>query len=389
MHRQLYLCYTGEHERRTMSKSRYSMRFNAQLLLVVLCGLMTSASDCVFPTFMTRASRWETLVTSERRRIGAMWTFPTPSQAHLLNIMARSKTIFNCHTVINDETFLASITKADVTTSRASTSYQCLRFIRRSDFVVQLANSTVFSTISPDHCLDSAQLQLQHWVLVWPRSGPGAPPGDVISCGMVGGYWLSVVDSSGSDVCRQSFLRPIIEADCAVPGEGVLIDFRQLTCAIKSLSGTDASHQLVCLGSWTQFRSIFSVLTDNRIFPRLWMMRIPEAASGPITAYLMTSLSTGISHNITADQYPLRLTRASFTTLCEDEASTCDVTQCDDDPTEVHCQKACNACAVATGGFSCKFNESDLGEWLEASHRYVVNHNSFITVCIGYTLFLF
>jgi len=169
----------------------------------------------------------------------------------------------------------------------------------------------------------------------------------------------------------------------------VLIDFRQLTCAIKSLSGTDASHQLVCLGSWTQFRSIFSVLTDNRIFPRLWMMRIPEAASGPITAYLMTSLSTGISHNITADQYPLRLTRASFTTLCEDEASTCDVTQCDDDPTEVHCQKACNACAVATGGFSCKFNESDLGEWLEASHRYVVNHNSFITVCIGYTLFLF
>jgi len=350
-----------------MSRSQCSSWLIAHVLFLVLCWtVMTSASECVFPVFMTRMSRWETHVTSERTQIGAMWTFPTRSQAQVVDIRSRRTTTFSCHTAISHETFLTSIPAGGATANTSSASYQCLRFIRRSDFVVQLARSDVHGTSSPVQCFNSAQFQVDDWILVCPDL-TGAVSNDV-SCGLVGGYWLSVIDSSGSPTCRDSFLRPIIEADCVLPGEGMLIDFRQPTCAL--LSDTVTSHQLVCLGSWTQSGSVFSILSDNKRWQRLWMLKIPEGASGPITAHLMKSLSTSPAHNNVTDQYALSLTPAYFPTLCENEASGCDVTHCADDTTELYCQKTCDACAVATSGSSCQFNDSDRGQWLEMSHRH-------------------
>lgn len=361
-----------------MSRSRCATRSITQVLLFALCVLMTSATNCEFPAFMTRMSRWETHVTLARTRIGAFWSFPTRSQARLMDLRSnkRTTTTFTCHTAVNLDTFLTSVTADDSTVS-----YQCFRFIRRSDFVVQLEQSAVFDTDSPDKCLDPSQLQLQDSILVYPRRTAGMS-GDLIGCGLVGGYWLSVIDQSGSLTCRDLFLRPIVESDCALTGEGMLIDFRQLTCAVPYLSGTDTSHQMVCLGSWSQYGSVFSVLSNNRDLPQLWMLRIPEDASGPITAHLMTSLSVGPAHNATADQYPLSLTPAAFPTMCENEARGCDVTHCAEDATEVRCQKTCDACAVATGVFTCRFNDSDIGQWFEMSHRHAAadDDNRFATV---------
>ena len=364
---------------RDMSTSRRSTRLIEQVLLVVFCALTTSASDCVFPTFMTRIPYWRTNVTSVHIQGAAMWTFPNPSTAQMTDLTSwpQMKTNFSCRTAINHDTFLTSIARDDV----ASSLYQCMRFIRRSDFVVQLAHTSVSSTRSSDQCLDSEQFQLEDSVLVHPRRS-GTISGDAISCGLVGGFWLSVIDSSGSHTCLGSFLRPIIEADCALPGEGVLIDFRQQMCSFVSSSVTATLHHMVCLGSWNQSGFTFSVLTDNRILPKLWMLRIPERASGPITAHLLTSLSTSSAHSTSTDQHALSLTRASFPTLCENEAAGCDVTQCADDTTEaeVRCQKTCDACAVTTSTVSCRFNDSDHGHWIEMSHRYDDDANRFITV---------
>jgi len=372
----------------TVSRSRRSTWFIAQVLLVGLCAMMTSSSSCEFPAFMTQMSYWKTQVT--QLRTGALWTFPTPRQAKRTDFTPGKRseiTLFSCHKAIDHETFLTSISPDGATAS--SSSYQCLRFIRRTDFVVQLATSAIFNTISEDRCRNSTQLVLQDLVLVHPVRNEALVT-DVISCGLDGGYWLSVIDSSGSHTCQDSFLRPIIEADCVSPGEGVLIDFRQPSCSI--FIGTATLHQMGCLGSWTQSGSIYSILTDNKRWPTLWMLRIPEVASGPVTALLMTSLSTSSAHNADAHQYALSLTPASFPTLCENEASRCNVTtDCADNAKEVHCQKTCDACAVTTGGLSCEFNETYHGQWFEMSRRYSAadDTNRIVTVSIGYTVLLF
>lgn len=365
----------------TMSRSRCSSRFIAQVLLVVLCALMTSSSACQFPTFMSRIPYWYSQVTE--RRIGAMWQFPTPDQAERTDLTSRSrpKTTFSCHTAIDQDTFLTSVTASEEDSSESTSSYQCLRFVRRSDFVVQLAKSDVFDTASPDDCRDSGQLTLQDWILVYPHRDEGRLTG-VLSCGLVGGYWLSIMDSSGTRTCQDSFLQPIIESDCISPGQGVLIDFRQPTCQPAS-TGTEVSHELVCLGSWTQSESIYSVVSDGKSWPTVWLLKIPEGASGPITTRLMRSLSTGSAQNSTAHQYALSLTPASFPTLCENEASRCNVTACVDDSTEVHCQKMCEACTVVTSEISCQFNESYHGQWIEMSRRYDADDVDTVeTVCI-------
>ena len=325
-----------------------------QGLLVGLCAVMTSsASGCAFPEFMTRASHWELNVTSERRSIGAMLRFPTANQAQLTDLKSGASTTFTCRTAVDHEIFLTSVTP--------SSSYQCLRFIRRSDFVVQLARSGVFSSASEEQCLNSSHFVLEESVMVTPRQ-PGSISSSPISCGLVGGYWLSVTDSS-SHTCRDSFLRPIIESDCGAPGEGVLIDFRQQTCAVRSMSTRQRLH---CLGSWTQSGFNFSVLSDDAAWPKMWMLRMPEVASETMTAHLVKSLSTKRG-NSTADQYTVSLTRASVPTVCEDESSGCKVTHCADETAEVHCQKTCSACAATANGSSCGFDDQDVGQWLDVS----------------------
>ena len=94
-----------------------------------------------------------------------------------------------------------------------------------------------------------------------------------------------------------------------------------------------------------------------------------SSSSEPITARFLLSLSTSPAPDSVA--YDLALTPASFPTLCENEAAGCDVTKhCDEDSPEMeYCQKACSACVEATGGSGCRFNRSELGHWLEMSHR--------------------
>ena len=362
-----------------MSMSRCS-RSIWQAALVVLCALMTSANRCEFPEFMTRASHWELHVTLERRSIGAMLRFPNSSQAQLTDIMrSMATTTYSCHTAVDHEIFLTSIVTHDV---NAAPSYRCLRFIRRSDFVVQFARSGVFDTASRQRCVDTSQFVVEDSVMVTPRL-PGAASGTrPPSCGLVGGYWLSVVDLSGSHVCRDSFLRPILESDCAEPGEGVLIDFRQPTCA-RGLQSTSASFRMLCLGSWIQSGHIFSVLSDdNPMWPKMWMLRIPqnEAAVGTTTAHLVRSLSTASDYN-TSDRHALHLSRASFPSVCENEAARCGAAQCVDETAEVHCQKTCDACAAVSDDASCQFDEDDVGHWLDVSQS-AAGEATKVVVCV-------
>jgi len=361
-----------------------SSRLTTPVRLLVLYSLVTSSTGCVFPVFMTRMPFWRGHVTEQR--VGAYWVFKNHSRAELTELTPRYvKSTFDCIKAVGHETFLTGVTTSDASTSP---TYQCLRFIRRSDFVVQLARSKVFIANSSDHCLHSNQLVLDHWPLVQSRRNERGSADDV-TCGLAGGYWLDVTDPSGRHTCSQAFLRPIMEADCISPGEGVLIDFRQLTCA-RSLSDTATLQRLVCLGSWTQFRLVFSVLTDDKDWPKLWMLRVPEGGTrGPITAHLMTSLSTDPAHNTSA--HALSLTPASFPTLCENEATRCDVTKhCADDTTEVHCQKTCHACAVTPDWSSCQFNDSDYGQWIEMTRRDDVDGDDSKTlqVCIQLYMFL-
>jgi len=337
---------------------------------LVCSAPMTSAGVCEFPTFMTDTYWHANITYPGYTSFGALWTFPNHSQAQLRHLVdtATKKTLYSCLAAIDSDTFFASI----ATEPPSSTAYQCLRFIKRSDFVVQLTHSTIFTSSSPDQCPNSAQFELQPSLLVQTETTSDEP----ISCGLAGGYWLS----TGAGACRDSFLHPIMESDCASPGEGVLIDFRQPTCALRSLT---VSQKLVCLGSWTQSGSTFSVLTNDKdsVIPRFWMLKIPEHATGPITVHLLTSLSTSPSHN--TNQQSLDLTPASFSTLCENEATGCDATMCDDDNTEVHCQKTCDACPVASVGSSCQFNASYVGQLVEMSRRHAA-HNGYLTVCKRY-----
>jgi len=363
-----------------MSTSPFSTWLMKLLWLVDIYVVMTSSSGCEFPAFMTRMSYWNSHVTKENRQIGALWNFTNHNVAQLtdLRVRARTKTYFTCRSVIDRETVLTSVTTDGDTNT---VEYRCLRFMQRSEFVVQLARSALFRTGSPDRCLQPEQFVLEDSVLVQP-SVTTASSGQR-SCGLVGGYWLSVVYPSGALTCRDAFLRPIIEADCASPGEGVLVDFRQLTCAVPSISGSITLHRMVCLGSWTQSGFVFTVLSNNKVWPKLWMLKIPEGSSESITARFLTSLSTSPAHNTTA--YDVRLTPASFPTLCENEATGCDVTtHCTDDSAEVHCRKECSACAVASSGSTCQFSDTELGHWLQMSRRYAADDkdaSTVVTVC--------
>ena len=339
---------------------------------------------------MTRMSHWYSHVTNENRHVGALWSFKNRSVAQLTDLRSGARTSYSCRAVTDHETVLTSIATDGVTDTVTDTKeYQCLRFIQRSDFVVQLARSAVFDAGSGDRCiLEKDRFVLDGSVLVQPVI-TGTSSSDQRSCGLVGGYWLSVVDSDGVHACRDVFLRPIIESDCASPGEGVLIDFRQLRCAVPTISGIETLHQMVCLGSWTQSGFTYTVLSDNKAWPKLWMLKIPDGASEPITARFLTSLSTSPAPNTTA--YSFVLTPASFPTLCENEATGCDVTtHCTaDDTAEVHCRKECSACVVATGGSSCHFSESELGQWFQVSRRRAADDDAskVTTVCIRHTFF--
>ena len=173
----------------------------------------------------------------------------------------------------------------------------------------------------------------------------------------------------------------------------MLIDFRHLPCAVPSISGTETLHRMVCLGSWSESGSTFTVLSNNRIMPKLWTLKTPAegASSRPITARFLTSLSTSPAPDTVA--YELVLSRASFPTLCENEATGCDVTtHCDKDAPQVdYCQKECSACVEATGGSACQFNYTELGHWLEMSHRHTADDDDddsqVVTVCMHIIVF--
>jgi len=350
-------------------------RLLLRLVVMGLCAAatMTSSRRCAFPAYMTRTPLWSGGVDGRATR--SLWRFTNRSVAELTDYTEYPTTTshYSCVSEVDRETVLAGVS----TTAGATDLYQCLRFIPRSDYVVQLARSTVFASGSADRCLESDRFELDDWVLVQP-SLTATSPGDRRSCGLVGGYWVAPVDpSTGRHTCRDTFVRPIVESDCAAPGEGVLIDFRTPTCAVPSIPGVETMHRLVCLGSWTESATTFTVLTDNKVLPAMYMLTFPAggASARPITARFLTSLSTSPAHH-GRGAYDLVLTAASFPTLCENEATGCDVTaHCGDDSPEVdYCRKECGACAVAADDSPpCQFGDKELGQWLEMSRRYAAD----------------
>ena len=327
------------------------------IAIVILTGLRIQADDgnCRFPDFMYEASGWDTGVRNEGRTSGSFIIF---DESKMISI-----DYVNWHNPEKETLCLRSFEDEKVLVSFPSdntTLYKCIKFIKRSEHVVQLLESESSATMDVIHCEDTS-MAINDWLLIW-----AGTPDEYQDCGLTGGYSIMdiYIPTRDQHFCENLSLPPRIESECQY-GEGILINFRYPQC-VTDINMPIYEMKFSCLGSWSAYGFTYTVVTDGASFlPRLWLMRFPMNDSDD---FYMDFIKDIVADRAAAvaqtDEYlRWRLERKVFPSLCEDESSDCSNCLEDDG---FYCQKSCQKCDPVQVQQRCTFDQLLKGEWLES-----------------------
>ena len=323
------------------------------VLALVAWSAAVAAGGCVFPSVLTRRSRWESRISAEHRSVDLYLKF-SGQRVEVIDYRV-DNSLTTVHECVRGGPGGSLVLRTRDTASSSGFSYHCAQYVARSDSVVEVSRSAPSPTDTPRLC---EHLDRSPWLLVWPRVDRRHP------AALIGGYDMAVRDPTGHELCASAALRPRLESACAA-GEGVHVDFRHFDC--RGELSMEVSQRLASLGSWRDGPHAFTVLTDsNDMWPRLWLLRTPaDTTATTFDARLYTAVYVDAGDTAAsgdtglAAYYSLTLTRRQWPSLCLDEAADC--APCADD--QYHRQYCRLTCGLCEAQRACSFPASVQGEW--------------------------
>ncbi|KAL4236295.1 hypothetical protein ACF0H5_004682 [Mactra antiquata] len=233
-------------------------------------------------------------------------------------------------------------------------TYQCVKFLYKSESIIQIRRSHLSSALDPSLC-DASNLKLDPWLMVcFAKSST-----EFTVCPISGGYNMKIKVKGTQDHSCNFYDVPMrFESECHT-GEGISFDFRTPTC-IGDLPMKQKQRAL-CVASWRQDGDVLTVLrtADTN---SLWCLKIPARRTfdGKTIMYLYTDLICDEAPDV--QYFLLELEMVSQNSLCTDEHKSCEMLPCN--MFYYRCLKTCGVCDPNVYPDACDFPRRIRSEWI-------------------------
>lgn len=239
----------------------------------------------------------------------------------------------------------------------SSVVYLCMQFLKRSDSVVQIRESTTSTLKSVKGCSEQSLVLKNRPIIRYPLEDNPS-----VNCPFSGGYNLKIAYKMES-ICGSSVIPPRLESECE-DGDGVTLDFRIKDCKLDN--DHNLEEKLRCLASWTDKTAennyTFVVLADNRRFPVC--MRLEGNLSDVKRANIFRDgkcvVNDRDSYSNTIENVDLEFEKMVVSNLCENEFDYC-TQELACSKYQNYCHKSCRKCHTETN--VCSFPEFLKGAW--------------------------
>ena len=329
-------------------------------VVITVLHSTTKASVCNFPQFLFAKGRvWEKHITNQRGGDVEYHRYFESYANITISTKGGATERFSvvCEKNVGNDTFIVSHV-----TSRW-TKYQCVQFLQRSFYVIQLSVSPMRRKMHASLCRPQ-RMRIDEWPMVFPSLRTRYVP-----CGLPGGYSVDIADGeSGYYVCSDIYPRPRLESEC-LTGEGIKLDFKEAVCIPKGLAMV-VKQQLYCLATWKDGRNTFIVLTDNAYAPHTWMLRVSDIQKQRFTGYLLRDVVADNDDIISMSKGYIRIdfVRNVVDSLCPTELEPikqgCLKKSCHYKYAE-SCSRHCNSCNITSSEENCSFDEDLWGSWID------------------------
>ncbi|ESO88458.1 hypothetical protein LOTGIDRAFT_165586 [Lottia gigantea] len=245
--------------------------------------------------------------------------------------------------------------------------FTCMRFIRRSDNLVQVLEGPLSDTNDPDLCdEDGLVLEEWPWVAKWRKQS--------YKCPISGGFTFRTISRlTNEDHCESEWRRSTLEVECVV-GDG--LDFMSpVGSDCNPLIRKGHHKRLACWSGWETDRFIYMVAGEFGEQPK-YCLRFPKHMKGEFSVLIYFSVicpeeedgkpPTGIQY------YELRMRRKDEDRCEDDDEEQCKMIEaqgiCSKEQQEQytsHCRKTCGLCQhnnAAKQG--CYFDAKIHGSWV-------------------------
>ena len=243
--------------------------------------------------------------------------------------------------------------------------YLCVQFLRRTDSIIQMKESSKLYFRNPNACRDH-MLTLDNWPLVSSDNFYKRK----VKCPFEGGYNLRMQKSNGDLVCASRLIPARLESECET-GDGITIDFRTSDCLEPDLE-MDLIQTLYCVATWEHGDYTFIIVRPQEEDFKAWCLRITGTGDlryikqGHLFLDFVCDPGDG-SGNIreTSNYLLLEFELLVVNTICADQSEVCDENRLCGHEIGFYCPKACNRCSGELR--PCSFPEKFRGHWLDIS----------------------
>ena len=268
-----------------------------------------------------------------------------------------------CLSEITEEKFEVEHIDKD---ENSPSKYLCIQFLRRTDSIIQMKESSKLAFRNPNACRDH-MLTLDNWPLVSSDNFYKRK----VKCPFEGGYNIRMQKADSKLLCPSRLIPARLESECET-GDGITIDFRTSDCLDPALD-MDLIQTLHCVATWTHGEYTFVIVRPQEEEFKAWCLRITGTGDlryikeGHLFLDFVCDPGDG-SGNIreTSNYLLLDFEMLVVNTICADQSEVCDENRlCDHPEIGFYCPKACDRCSGELR--PCSFPEKFRGHWLDIS----------------------
>ncbi|KAL8613994.1 hypothetical protein ACOMHN_023229 [Nucella lapillus] len=242
----------------------------------------------------------------------------------------------------------------------------CVKFLRRSQSIVQMLWSKQSEVLDPILCEDG-NLHVDPWPLVSFK----LLVKDYTPSPFRGGFNMRVTDSeTGENGCNYMHRPMKFESDC-LRGEGVLFDFMSKNCLPQGVAML-VKQRTLPVASW-KHRGDHFVILRRQERDDLFCLRVPATDENHMNAILFTDLAClsqsesallNIPSSLGVKYSVLHLQRYVYSQLCDDEYPQCTAVACNG-YIRHECHKSCKVCDANNPPDTCSFPRRIRGSWFQ------------------------
>ena len=245
--------------------------------------------------------------------------------------------------------------------------FSCIRFIMRSDNVVQLKQAPPTRSKMPKMCNDDRMVMSDAPVIHYEES-PGMAGGLASQeCPLGGGYVVTQwYDEQGKYGCEDGTIPPLKIENACERGEGLFFLGGSKDCpALHEKLVTGKPY--FCMASWTNGDHTFMVINQNAPNGLVPCVRYPTNHGDMFTSHIFLDGVCDTTEEISksANYRQLALRRFAADSICSDDTNACETRntgQCDFSIAKA-CRRSCDSCPNPAPWASLSFPEQFQGTW--------------------------